>query len=251
MVLHSLKKAKSFGRCSIPESQEFQEYKLRIENVVKTLEANALANREMAALWKKLGAEQKKNAENFMNMYPDDDELRTAAVSAHGSCMENEAHVSSVTEDRSSCVVVDRAVKQYIAEMKNLSMDYKRLHEARTEFGFYQDKMASLEAAKRPDEEKIDRNREKLMDAQTNYEDLLAWVIERQEDLYSKRKDIFKASFVVYWLSQAKYVEHSSRDFLQQFGFGRKHEKQMLELDINIPRGKESRDSGSHGGIAA
>jgi len=230
------KVAGSWKHSKQPDSAEFSDYKQRLDNVVKALEATSASTAASQKVWKTLAADQAKAVENYMNMYPDDDDVRNKARDAVAASSKVTADFTKSEDSGAPANVIDKHVKQYLAEIKSLQTEYKKLGSAKVDYDMYGSKVQSLEGSKKQDETKIERNRTKLEEARINYESILEATIKRQKELYAKRQTLFKAGFVSYWLSQGTYIAFLSGNYANVVRYAKENESTMMALDVNSIR---------------
>jgi len=232
-MLHGLKKtAFKVSAHKEPENAEFADYKQRIANVVKALTESSSQLDKAEKQWHTLFTEQKKQAENFANLYPDNDELRKVAKQAVEITDAMQSQSVSTSPLSSQYSTIAGKVKTYLAEYKTLESEYARLANAKTESELYRKKVDDLEKAKKQDEEKMSRNLAKYDDAHTTYERQLEGVIARQKQFYGKRKEVFKAAFVAYWLAHGTYASLLSGKVGPLSDYVQANEQNMLTLDV-------------------
>ncbi|KAA8491184.1 hypothetical protein FVE85_9479 [Porphyridium purpureum] len=246
-MLHSIKKASfKVAAKAEPEHEEFLELKQRIANMVKTLTESATQLDKAEMHWQTLFAEQKQTAENFANLYPDDDDLRKIAKTAVEVTAEVERSAAQSRES-STYVAINKQVKAFLAEYKTLESEYKQLTDAKTEFEMYRKKCDDLEKARRPDEERILRNATKFDEAKLSYEQNVETVIQHQKQFYAKRKEVFRAAFVSYWLAHGMHMDHLKAKIGPVNAYAKSCEKDLVNLNIASIRGDENLHTPSKG----
>eukprot|EP00184_Porphyridium_aerugineum_P004653 CAMPEP_0184697556 /NCGR_PEP_ID=MMETSP0313-20130426/4487_1 /TAXON_ID=2792 /ORGANISM="Porphyridium aerugineum, Strain SAG 1380-2" /LENGTH=242 /DNA_ID=CAMNT_0027156369 /DNA_START=290 /DNA_END=1018 /DNA_ORIENTATION=+ len=239
-IMHTLKKTTfKIAHGKEPENSEFIDYKQRISNMVKALTESSQQLEKAEKQWRQIYADQKKHAENFANLYPDDDDIRTVAKSAVEVMKKIDDATSPAKTEAMSHTKIHRQVKTFLAEYKTLESEYSKLTDAKTEYEMYKKKVDDLEKAKKQDEEKILRNASKFEEVKTTYENQLEAVISRQKAFYGKRKEVFRASFVSFWLAQQTYESLIGAECATVLQYAKQHEKAMLELDVGSLKSEE------------
>lgn len=202
-MMHKLKKAAHSGKAA--ENAEFADYKNRLDNLSNYLRSSSAALNASEQAWRDVCNRQKQFAELFCNRYPDRDQVREfSKESASASQALVKEFVLKTDGSTAAHWQIDSVVQDYLAEIDGISVEYKPVAEAAKEVTMYTKKVDDLQTAKKPDENKIGRNMEKLDDAKKAYEEILDRVVDKMKSVYNKRQVAMKATYVAYWSSQLR-----------------------------------------------
>lgn len=202
-MMHKIKKATTSAKGS--ENAEFADYKGRLESLSSYLRTSSAALNLSEQAWKEVCNRQKVFADQFANKYPDKDEVRDfGKQSAAASQALVKEFVLKTDGSTAAHWEVDGVVQEYLAEIAEISGEYKAVAEAHKEVCMYSKKVDDLQKLKKPDETKIGRNIEKFEEAKKAYEDLLERIVDKMKAVYGKRQVALKATYVAYWSSQLR-----------------------------------------------
>lgn len=202
-MMHKIKKATTTAKGT--ENAEFADYRNRLDNLASYLRESSAALNESERAWREVCNRQKVFAEKFANSYPDKDEVREfGKQSASLSDTLVREFVLKTEGSNADHWKVDNVVTDYLGEIADIASEYKPVADAMKEVTMYSKKVDDLQTAKKTDEQKIQRNLEKLDEAKKTYEDILDRVVDRMKTVYNKRQVALKATYVAYWSSQLR-----------------------------------------------
>lgn len=202
-MMHKIKKAAHSGKGA--ENAEFADYKNRLENLSTYLRGSSAALNASEQTWRDVCNRQKQFADQFANRYPDKDQVRDfSKQSAQASQALVKEFVLKTEGSTAAHWQIDAVVQDYLAEIDEISAEYKSVADAMKEVTMYTKKVDDLQTAKKPDEGKIARNMEKLEDAKKAYEEILDRVVDKMKAVYNKRQVAMKATYIAYWSSQLR-----------------------------------------------
>lgn len=202
-MMHKIKKAAHSGKGA--ENAEFSDYKNRLENLSTYLRSSSAALNASEQTWRDVCNRQKQFADQFANRYPDKDQVRDfSKQSAQASQALVKEFVLKTEGSTAAHWQIDAVVQDYLAEIDEISAEYKSVADAMKEVTMYTKKVDDLQTAKKQDESKIARNMEKLDDAKKTYEGILDRVVEKMKAVYNKRQIAMKATYIAYWSSQLR-----------------------------------------------
>lgn len=202
-MMHKIKKAAHSGKGA--ENAEFADYKNRLENLSTYLKSSSEALNVSEQAWREVCNRQKTFAEQFVNRYPDKDEVRNfAKQSSQASQALVKEFVLKTEGSTAAHWQVDSVVQEYLGEIAEIAQEYKPIADAMKEVTMYTKKVDDLQVAKKPDESKIARNMEKLDEAKKAYDEILDRVVDQMKAVYCKRQVALKATYVAYWSSQLR-----------------------------------------------
>lgn len=202
-MMHKIKKATSTIKGT--ENAEFADYRNRLDNLASYLRESSAALNESERAWREVCNRQKVFAEKFANRYPDKDEVREfGKQSASLSDTLVREFVLKTEGSNADHWKVDNVVTDYLGEIADIASEYKPVADAMKEVSMYSKKVDDLQIAKKTDEQKLQRNLEKLDEAKKAYESILDRVVERMKAVYNKRQVALKATYVAYWSSQLR-----------------------------------------------
>lgn len=218
--MHKIKKATTTAKGT--ENAEFSDYRNRLDNLASYLRESSAALKESERAWREVCNRQKVFAEQFANRYPDKDNVREfGKQSAALSDTLVREFVLKTEGSSADHWKVDNIVIDYLSEIAEITNEYKPVADAMKEVSMYTKKVDDLQTAKKQDEQKIQRNLEKLDEAKRMYEDLLTRVVDRMKTVYNKRQVALKATYVAYWSSQLRAFDlldqslDPTREFVQ------------------------------------
>lgn len=239
-MMHKIKKATTTVKGA--ENAEFADYRNRLDNLASYLRESSAALNESERAWREVCNRQKVFAEKFANRYPDKDQVRDfGKQSASLSDTLVREFVLKTEGSNADHWKVDNVVTDYLNEIADIASEYKPVADAMKEVSMYSKKVDDLQIAKKTDEQKIQRNLEKLDEAKKTYEGILDHVVERMKTVYNKRQVALKATYVAYWSSQLRafdLVDKSldpTREFVESSveGFFGLNIKGMSDDDVN------------------
>ena len=202
-MMHKIKKATTTVKGV--ENAEFADYRSRLENLSGYLRTSSAALNESEKAWKEVCHKQKVFADEFANRYPDKDQVRKFAKESSASSQSLVKEFVLKTDGSTAPHwQVDAVVQEYLSEIQEVAAEYKAVNDAMKEVSMYTKKVDDLQNAKKPDENKIARNIEKLEEAKASYDSVLDRVVEEMKKVYNKRQVAMKATYVAYWSSQLR-----------------------------------------------
>ncbi len=216
-----------------PENAEFNQLHSALENLAQYLKGSSKALNDCENSWSNVCNKQLQFAETFASRYPDNDVLREM-----GKQSAQASHTLIKTFTRRSEASdaphwkIDAIVHTYLDEISSLSSEYKKITPAYTEVARYSKKVSDLQQAKKPSDEKVGRNLEKLEDAKRKYEDIMERLINQMKEVYGKRQIALKANYVAYWSSQLRAFDLVGASLATTREFVNNGEAELRALDI-------------------
>jgi len=120
---------------------------------------------------------------------------------------------NSQTEISKNDVVRERALmrlKKYSDEIEALRREYKEREKVRERYDHYRVKLENLEK-KGKDQPRIERNQQKLKDAEDAYHAVTAELIQKMETSWKKHVEIFAEASIALWHTQMLMIDEFSK----------------------------------------
>lgn len=241
-MMHRIRKSRvTIRECE--QNAEYTNYQNRLDNLSNYLRASSEALNVSEQSWKEVCNAQKTFAGQFVNRYPDSDQIRDFGKrSATASQSLVKEFVLKTDGSQAEHWQVDAVVQEYLAEIARIQAQYEKVTDKHKEVQLYTTKMDDLQKAKKLDEAKIARNMKKLEEAENAYQETLERVVECMTEVYSKRQVALKATYVAYWSSQLRAFRmlDESLDATRAFVQGSISKFKTLKIESMTPADVEA-----------
>ncbi|GJQ14348.1 hypothetical protein GpartN1_g6139.t1 [Galdieria partita] len=178
-----------------------------VQSVINTVEPKLSA---APTKWKAVSQHVKEVSEELSQIFNKEDphyDVIVAGVNA------GRKWDSVQTEIAKTDNVRDRAmtrVRKYRDEIEVLRREYKEREKVRERYDHYRIKLDNLEK-KGKDQPRIERNQQKLKDAEDAYHAVTAELIQKMENCWKKHVEIFAEASIALWHMQMRMIDEFSQ----------------------------------------
>lgn len=213
-----------------------EDLKNKLEMVhVALINTEAIINSTEKA-WKEIISAEVKVGESLATRYPDPDDVRDTAKMFNESFHEMQKEMRTRSDKEVDYHTIAKKVTAYLAQIKAMSAEYKRLEDARVEYEMYNQKLVTLQKEHDKKGEKLDeklhRNEDKHANAKQAYESVLNDVVTKQQNLLHKQEEAYRAAFTAYFLLQAHMLDAMDKHGKPVYAYGAKHEQELLDFQF-------------------
>lgn len=237
-MLHTFKKkvAKATAPTrGVTPGSEFLDYQQRLATVKKNLMYTDTAMDNAVKNWTEQMIEQRSFSERFSEGYPisGDDTDRVAKEFAEGSQNLYDHFVRTTSPESASYYKMHMELKSYIKEIGAIEAMYSPLVEAKSESDRYQNKVDTLERAKKTNDLKKSRNLAKMDSEKQKLAQLTAEVVSSQKKTYAKAPIVYKAALCAYWSANETHIRIMMKSMEKTAEFARETEIELAGLDVS------------------
>lgn len=218
---------------------EFDKVKTQLNNVATALQACVDALSTVTADYNKLYDGVRKFASDFYSLYPSDDSVRRLGEST----VQNADALCEDAADRAlddpavaSVHAIDRHIRAYLTEIRNLQKEFKKVSCARID---YEVEVERLERAERRglDESRIAAIQDQLKSRKQIYDTTLTSLTRRLAGTYEKHAHVFQAAWTAYVLKLDDGAALLDRHMRSHRAYAKKISKDVLRMQ---PSGNEN-----------
>mmetsp|Transcript_1634 Transcript_1634/g.4909 ORF Transcript_1634/g.4909 Transcript_1634/m.4909 type:complete len:237 (-) Transcript_1634:130-840(-) len=211
---------------------EIEEYTQKLLNVSSALEESSRSIIITEMEWKKVYTQVKKQFENFVNVYPDNDDYRGVFKRGADACEaigENYSNEDLSLPGRK----IDFKVQEYLIEINTVLKELKCLEELHRNYVDSVDRLNSVQKSKRGEGERLGKWEERAEAAKQDYHEKSEDILNKMKRIYGKRKIMYNASYVAYWRSQMTFMSMLQDQMQETTSYVQKHENQFLNMDVS------------------
>lgn len=213
------------------EDPRIEEYAQKLVNVSSSLEESSRGIISTEADWRKLYEQMKKQSENFLNVYPDNDENREIFKNGAESCAKIGVEYTNENLDLPGRQV-DLKVQEYLIELNAVLQERKLVEQTGQKCQNSLNKINALKKSKRGDPEKIQRAEQNLEELKESYAITVDEVLCKMKRVYEKRKVMYKAAYIAYWRTQMTFMDMLQSQMNPTVSYVTAEQDKFLNLDV-------------------
>lgn len=216
---------------------EFDKVKTQLSNVATALQACVEALSTVTSDYRRLYAGINKFANDFYSLYPTDDDVRRLGESTvrDSNALVQDANDRALDEPAVASVhAIDRHIHAYLAEIRNLQREFKKVSSARVD---YEIEMDRLERAGRrgADDGRMSYIRDQVKARKQIYDSILHALTSRLESTYRKHSHVFQAAWTAYLLKVDDGAMLMERHLRAHRAFAKKMQRDVLKTQSILP----------------
>lgn len=178
-----------------------------VQGVINTAETKLSTT---SAKWKAVSQHLKEVSEELSQIFNKEDPHYDVIVAGVNAGRKFE---SAQTEFSKNDSVMDRAIsrlRKYRDEIESLRREYKAREKVRATYDHYRIKLDNLEK-KGKDQPRIERNQQKLKDAEDAYQSVTSDLVQKMENCWKKHVEIFAEASIALWHTQMQMTDEFAR----------------------------------------
>lgn len=214
---------------------EFHKVKTQLSNVATALEACVTGLETLTADYDRLYTGVRKFANDFYSLYPSNDEVRRLGESTVNSADRLLEDVKCRSFDApknvSSVHIIDRQIKAYLQEIRNLQKEFKKVAQTRAEYESEKDRYERGERRGMDDDRRAYMKEQVDMRRQV-YETTLRALTNRLSSTYNKHAQVFQAAWTAYILKLDEGRSLFDKHLRSHRSYAKRLEKDVLRMQL-------------------
>lgn len=213
---------------------EFHKVKTQLSNVATALEACVAGLETLTADYDRLYTGVRKFANDFYSLYPSNDEVRRlgeSTVSSADRLLEDVKCRSVDAPKNVSIHIIDRQIKAYLQEIRNLQKEFKRVTQTRAEYESEKDRYERGERRGMDDDRRAYMKEQVDMRRQV-YETTLSELTNRLSSTYNKHAQVFQAAWTAYILKLDEGRSLFDKHLRSHRSYAKRLEKDVLRMQL-------------------
>lgn len=214
---------------------EFHKVKVQLANVATALEACVSGLETLTADYDRLYTGVRKFANDFYSLYPSDDEVRKlgeSTVNCADRLLEDAKCRTFEMPRNTSIHIIDRQIKAYLSEIRNLQKEFKKVSVAKSEYEGERDRYERSEGRRGYDEERRGIMREGVERSRKVYETTFAALTKRLDSTYRKHAQVFQAAWTAYVLRLDEGRSLLDKHLRNHRAYAKRLEKDVLRMQL-------------------
>ena len=213
---------------------EFHKVKTQLNNVATALEACVEGLETLTSNYDRLYSGIRKFANDFYSLYPSNDDVRRlgeSTVTSADRLLEDVKCRALDAPESASIHIIDRQIKAYLQEIRNLQKEFKKVASARAA---YENERDRLERAERRG---VDEDRHAVIHDQMEmkrqiYETTLRSLTNRLSSTYNKHAQVFQAAWTAYVLKLDDGRSLLDKHLRSHRSYAKRLEKDVLRMQL-------------------
>lgn len=214
---------------------EFHKVKTQLSNVATALEACVAGLETLTADYDRLYTGVRKFANDFYSLYPSNDEVRRLGESTVNSAdrlLEDVKCRSLDGSQNSSIHIIDRQIKAYLQEIRNLQKEFKKVAAARSDYETERDRFERSEGRRGFDDDRRAMMHEQVEMRRQVYETTLRALTNRLSSTYNKHAQVFQAAWTAYILQLDDGRSLLDKHLRSHRSYAKRLEKDVLRMQL-------------------
>lgn len=214
---------------------EFHKVKTQLSNVATALEACVAGLEALTADYDRLYHGLRKFANDFYSLYPSEDDVRRlgeSTVTSADRLLEDLRSRSVESPQNASIHIIDRQIKAYLQEIRNLQKEFKNVAAARAEFETQRDRYERSEGRRGYDDDRRAFMRDQVDMRRQVYETTLTALTNRLGSTYNKHAQVFQAAWTAYILKLDEGRSLLDRHLRSHRSYAKRLEKDVLRMQL-------------------
>lgn len=213
---------------------EFHKVKTQLSNVATALEACVAGLETLNADYDRLYTGVRKFANDFYSLYPSNDEVRRLGESTVSSAdrLLEDVKCRTVDTKNTSIHIIDRQIKAYLQEIRNLQKEFKKVAQARQEYESERDRVERAEGRRGMDDERRAWMRDQVEVRRQVYETTLRALTNRLSSTYNKHAQVFQAAWTAYILRLDEGRGLLDKHLRSHRSYAKRLEKDVLRMQL-------------------
>lgn len=214
---------------------EFHKVKTQLSNVATALEACVAGLETLTADYDRLYTGVRKFANDFYSLYPSNDEVRRlgeSTVTSADRLLEDVKSRSLDNAQNSSIHIIDRQIKAYLQEIRNLQKEFKKVATARADYESERDRFDRTEGRRGYGDDRRALLREQVDMRRQVYETTLRALTNRLSSTYNKHAQVFQAAWTAYVLRLDEGRSVLDKHLRSHRSYAKRLEKDVLRMQL-------------------
>ncbi|EME27878.1 uncharacterized protein Gasu_45430 [Galdieria sulphuraria] len=202
-----------------------------VQSVINTVEPKLNTT---PTKWKAVFQHVKEVSEELSQIFNKEDphyDVILAGVNAGRKFDSAQAEIAKSDSVRDSAL---NRLRKYRDEIEVLRREYKEREKVRERYDHYRVKLDNLER-KGKDQPRIERNQQKLKDAEDSYHAVTAEVIQKMETCWKKHVEVFAEASIALWYMQMRMVDEFAQTSEDVRPFVDDYLKNMKSSNTSFP----------------
>lgn len=213
---------------------EFHKVKTQLSNVATALEACVEGLETLTKDYDRLYTGVRKFANDFYSLYPSNDEVRRlgeSTVTSADHLLEDVKHRALDAPENASIHIIDRQIKAYLQEIRNLQKEFKKVATARSEYEGERDRYERAER-RGADEDRLAMLHDAVEMKRSIYETTLRALTNRLSSTYNKHSQVFQAAWTAYILKLDDGRSLLDKHLRSHRSYAKRLEKDVLRMQL-------------------
>lgn len=216
---------------------EFHKIKTQLTNVATALQACIDALATLNSDYDRLYSGLHKFANDFYSLYPSNDPVRRLGEATVSSteALVHDADARDLSDPTLASVhAIDRNIKAYLAEIRNLQKEFKNVAAARIDYEVERDRLD------RADRRGADDDRRSMIEDHMHtrkqiYDTTLSSLTNRLSSTYNKHAHVFQAAWTAYMLKVDDGRNLLDKHMRSHRAYAKKIEKNVVRMQLGPP----------------